>query len=126
MKKRKKGLFKEVIERAKVKREFDKYYFPAFKVIPFFKALEQNEPKLEKWIQHLQETRNGIDGHYSNEFLVVTLLFHMFFQISAKKLGKVIAAPENAELSAAFKGLSDKIEISVSTSRLKIPNHPDI
>jgi len=72
----------------------------------------QNEAKLDKWIHYLRETRNGIDGHYSEEFLVVALLFHMFFQISAKKVGKVIAAPENPELSATFKGLSTKIEIS--------------
>jgi len=109
---RKKGTFKEVIEKAKVKREYDAYYFPSFKVIPFFQALDQNEAKIDKWIQYLRERRNGIDGHYSDEFLVTTLLFHLFFQTSAKKVGKVIAAPENPELSAAFKGLSDKIEIS--------------
>ncbi|MHA1358089.1 MAG: transposase [Candidatus Helarchaeota archaeon] len=112
MKKQEKRIFKEIIEKAKVKKEFQKYYFPAFKVVPFFKALEQNEAKLDKWIHYLRETRGGIDGHYSEEFLVVALLFHMFFQISAKKVGKVIAASENPELAAAFKGLSTKIEIS--------------
>ncbi len=109
---RKKGTFKEIIEKAKIKREYDAYYFPSFKVIPFFKALEQNEAKLDKWIQYLRETWNGIDGHYSDKFLVVALLFHMFFQISSKTVGKVISAPENPELSAAFRGLSPKVAIS--------------
>lgn len=109
---RKTGTFKGVLEKAKVKREYDAYYFPSYKIMPFFQALDQNEAQIDKWIQSLREKRNGIDGHYSDAFLVTTLLFHLFFQISAKKVGKVITAPENPELSAAFKQLSHKIEIS--------------
>ena len=109
---RKTGILKKIVSQQQQKKVFEAFYFPNYKITAFFEALSRHEAQLDQFGQLLKIARNGIDGHYSEDFLVVALTFHVFFQISAKNVGKVIAAPENPTLSRAFRHLSAKLEIS--------------
>ena len=107
-----KDVFKKVKDFKNINKIYDKYYIPDFKIFAFFEALEQNVLKLEKFTNYLSKERNGVNGHYSDEFLVVALIFRSFFQISTGNIGKVISADENPDLLKIFKSLSIKTEVS--------------
>ena len=107
-----KNLFKKIEDLENKNKIYDKFYIPEFKIFAFFKAIQQNIAELEKFKNYLSKGRDGVNGHYSDEFLVVALIFRSFFQISTVNVGKVISADENQSLSKAFKLLSTKTDVS--------------
>lgn len=107
-----KNAYKEFRNLKRDKRIFDKYYIPEYKIVAFIEALNKNEDLIEPLIRFLEEARVEIDNHYSEEFIIILLIFRSFFQISTKFLRDVIVAPENPLLIHFFKSLSHATKVS--------------
>ena len=104
--------FKEIAKIKSDKKIFDKYFIPEYKIIAFFKAVEKNKDLVESIVKFLAETRSEINNLYSDEFLVILLIFRSSFQIGTKYLGDVISSPENSILKRFFKSLTLKIQVN--------------
>jgi len=105
-------IFDEIIDEESSKKVFDKYYIPKYKIIVFLTALRRNKRLIENLVQFLENERSSIDNFYTEEFLIILLIFRSFFQINTNFLKKVITAPENQLLNRFFKALTPSINVS--------------